>query len=626
MTGRTDPPVTLDQIDRMIAEGQWPLAAEGLEQLWATRPTLAHAQGILDRLPQGWSRAGLRLAILRSFTVEPLIPLVKAGAGLRGLSLDVYVGGFNAVATELLDPTSGLYAFAPDVVLLARQARDVSPLFWSRFPDASSDDVANERTRLLAELASWITALRRHSQAPLIVPTLEAPPWVQAGVLDAQHAGSQAEAIALVNQGIGEVARQHAGVYVLDYDALVARHGRHRWYDERKWLAMRMPLAADALNALADAYVRYLIPLAGLGAKVVVVDLDNTLWGGILGEEGAASLQLGPEYPGAAYLALQQALLDLQRRGLLLAIASKNDEADALDVLATHPAMRLRPEHFSAWRINWNDKAQSLREIAAELNVGLDALAFLDDNPAERALVRRALPDVRVIDLPDEPLAYAQAVRREPAFERLTLSAEDRERTRYYREARERQVLATHSDSLEDYLQSLGMAARIERATPATQARVAQLTQKTNQFNLTTQRYSEPEIVTRQADPAWRIYTLQLADRFGDHGLVGVAMVRRDADTWEIEAFLLSCRVIGRTAETALLAHLAAEARLAGAARLQGWFRPTAKNAPASGFYRDHGFHVVTEAGGASLWGYDLHGDPLPSSPWIAIDVAGARG
>jgi HAD superfamily phosphatase (TIGR01681 family) len=207
------------------------------------------------------------------------------------------------------------------------------------------------------------------------------------GIFDAQSEVGQATAIREINEKLRQIARGHNGVYILDYDSLVARHGRVRWHDERKWLMARLPVSAENLVHLAKEWMRFIHPLSGKICKALVTDLDNTLWGGVVGEDGPDGIQLGPEYPGAAYQSLQRVLLDLYRRGIILAVCSKNNTSDAMEVLEEHPGMILRPRHFAALRINWNDKAENLREIAAELNIGIDSLAFLDDNPVERERV-----------------------------------------------------------------------------------------------------------------------------------------------------------------------------------------------------------------------------------------------
>jgi FkbH-like protein len=409
------------------------------------------------------------------------------------------------------------------------------------------------------------------------------------------------------------------GVYVLDYDALVARNGRLRWRDERKWLIARLPIAADQMIHLAREWMRFLVPLTGKTAKALVVDLDNTLWGGVIGEDGMNGIKLSAEYPGAAYQALQRAILDLTPKGILLAICSKNNPEDAIDVLENHPGMLLRPKHFAATRISWNDKSQGLREIAAELNIGIDSLAFLDDNPFEREQVRGAVPEVMVIDLPEDPLQYAAVIRNHPGFERLTLSGEDQQRTTFYTEQRERSQAEQKFQSKEDFYRFLEQEAEIASVTPATLARISQLTQKTNQFNVTTRRYGEPEISAMAENPSCQVLSIRVRDRFGDHGLVGVSITRDEGETCEIDSFLLSCRVIGRTVETALLAHLADQAAARGCKRLVGWFLPTKKNAPAREFYKQHGFEVATENGDGALWSLDLTRQRIASPEWVKV-------
>lgn len=418
------------------------------------------------------------------------------------------------------------------------------------------------------------------------------------------------------------MAAEHSGVYILDYDALVARYGRIRWHNERKWLTARMPIETNHLMPLAEEWMRFLHPLLGKICKVLVTDLDNTVWGGVVGEEGFEKIQIGPDYPGAAYQAVQRVMLDFHRRGIMLAVCSKNNVGDALEILEKHPGMCLRPEHFSSLRINWNDKAQNLREIAAELNVSLESLAFLDDNPAERMRIRTELPEVTVIELPPDPLEYARALRGNPVFERLTLSSEDRERSRYYAEQRQRSELQSRASSLEEFFRSLQQEVEVAAVTPYTLMRVAQLTQKTNQFNLTTRRYSEQRIEELAASTSSWVYSVRVKDRFGDNGLVGVIIIRDDGDLFEIDTFLLSCRVIGRTVETALLSFLVDRARARGKKQLQGWFVPTKKNGPARELYPTHKFRCLREENEGTFWSLDVEDADIACPEWIRLTAA----
>jgi FkbH-like protein len=604
----------------MAMIGDPPTSSLGeLRRRFRSSPKLSTARQVIDALaaaPGAQDRPVVRLAILRSFTIEPVVPFLRAGAALEGIDARISVLDFNTYAQDILDPGSALYSGHPDVVLLAVQTRDLLPRVWSAWTDepaAARQDVDDA----VSSLTALVTTLRERTSALLILQGLERPAWPSAGILDAQAPGGQVDAIDSINAALRGLAARIAAVHFLDYDALVARHGRGRWHDEAKFLVARMPIAADALPLLAEEYLRFLLPVAGRLRKVLVLDLDNTLWGGIVGEVGPDGVQLGDEYPGAGYRALQRAALDLHARGVLLAINSRNNLEDAMGVIEDHPGMLLRPSHFSAIRINWRDKAANLREIALELNVGLDSLAFLDDNPAERERVEQALPEVLVIPLPTDPLGYARALRDVPGFERLSLSAEDRDRGRLYAAERLRTGLRSDAGSLEDFYRSLDMRVTIAPVNPRTLGRIAQLTQKTNQFNVTTRRYNEQEVTVLAS--RGRVLGLRSEDRFGDNGLVGVAILTFTGDSAEIDSLLLSCRVIGRTIETALLARLADEARASGARTLRGRFIPTKKNAPARDLYRAHGFTLGETQGEGECWVFDL-AQAGPATPeWIEV-------
>ena len=493
---------------------------------------------------------------------------------------------------------------------------------WRDFAELTPEAAQQAAERVAHDYEQCVGAFRKHSQASLIIHSLERPSSPSLGVLDDQSETGQSGLIRQINRELRRIARDFHGVYVFDYDALVARQGSEHWHDERKWLAARLPIAAAYLLSMAREWMRFVVPLSGRTAKVLVVDLDGTLWGGVIGEDGMAGIAIGGEYPGAAYQALQRALLDLSRKGILLALCSKNNLDDAMEALEKHPGMLLRAKHFAALRINWTDKAQNLREIAQELNVGLDALAFIDDNRFEREQVRAALPEVTVIDLPKNPMDYASAVRNCAALERLKLSAEDQQRTEMYAAQKQRAAAGRNCQSKEDFFRYLEQEAELEPVSDLTLARVAQLTQKTNQFNMTTRRYTEPQIADIAKKPDWHMFSIKVRDRFGDHGLVGVAIAHDIGEQCEIDTFLLSCRIIGRTVETALLAHLAESAAQRGRKRLEGWFLPTKKNAPARDFYEQHGFEWQLTNCEGSLWTLDLESSSLRFPDWIKLKVA----
>jgi len=608
----------LEIADRHLAAAEILHATAALRVFFRAQPTLASARAVLARLeglPQ--ERLRRRVWVGRSFTIEPVFALLRAAALLEGLDLELRAGDFNTYAQEILDPDSALYAFDPHVVILAIQTRDLVPEVENYTGAQATQSVADA----VANLSNLLSVLRERSAASVVVFDFAQPQHLADGVLDHQAANGQRGLVESLNDGLRAHAATMAGIFVLGFDALVASVGRANFFDERKWLTARMPFAAGSLWPVAQECLRVLLPATGRIRKAVVVDLDNTLWGGVIGEDGIEGIRIGREYPGAAYLAVQRVLLDLSRRGIILAVASKNNPDDALAVFDRHPAMLVRREHFAAMEIGWNPKPESLRKIAQELNIGLDSLVFVDDNPAEREAVRRELPEVLVLELPPDPMGYAACLREVPALERVRVAAEDRDRGRQYAEQRQRAALKTSAATLEDYYRSLDMTVEFTPLTEFNLARLSQLTQKTNQFNLTTRRYDEASLAALAQGGGVRIYGCTVRDRFGDNGLVGVAIVRTGPACWEIDTFLLSCRVIGRTVETAMLSHIAAQAREAGAGLLQGWFHPTPKNQPAVDFYQRHGFRQVEARDGAGLWEHDLTRADIAWPDWIARSV-----
>lgn len=610
-------------IDAAIAAGDWVAARAGMGTLEGAAIDPGLASFITSRFE--WMKAAMglrpfRLAVLRSFTIEPIVPVLRAAGLLAGLDLEVRLGGFNTYSQDLLDERGWLAEFAPDAVLIAVQGRDIATSLWSDFADLDESRVQRHARDVVETYRQLVAAYRSRQSAPVIIHNFELPLRPANGVYDAQREGGQVATFDEMNRQLVKVAREFRNVYVLDYDGLVRRRGDESFHDPLKWTTARMPLAAGEWIHLAREWLRFLCPLSGRVCKALAVDLDNTLWGGVAGEDGPGGIKLEENYPGAAYRAVQRAMLDLHRRGILLAICSKNNPADAMEIIDRHEGMLLRREHFATMRINWADKAQNLREIAHELNIGIDSIAFLDDNPAERDWVRRQAPQVTVIELPADPMGYAGAIRGSPVFERLEISGEDRQRGAYVAGQRKRQELRESVGTLEDFYRSLEMRVQVDALTDATLTRAAQLTQKTNQFNLTTRRYTEQQLSGMTA-PEWAIFTVKAEDRFGSNGIVGLGILKFENDAAAVETFLLSCRVIGRTIETAFLAALAKFAHDRGAARLTGWYIPTPKNQPARDFYASHGFSKVAAEEDKTQWQISLPAQSIDCPDWIHCQI-----
>jgi len=550
-----------------------------------------------------------RIAVLRNATVEPWLPEFFAALLQRGVKATFRVGDYSVYeqhATEVghrgkPEPDHCFLYFDP--VELAGDARHEPP-----------DDVAET---LLARVEGIVGGLRRRSRARVIVANLPPGPVEAHALHGDQDPRSWHQRRRALNLALVRRLSAMPGVAILDLDRVVGEHGRSQAYDLRMAFLARSPFSAGFLPRLADAFADIVAAAALPPKKCVVVDCDNTLWGGVLGEDGPDGVAIGAEYPGSVYREFQQFLKGLARRGFLLAMNSKNNEADVLAFLARSPDMALRADDFSARRINWNDKAANIEEIAAELDIGLDSVIFVDDSPVECERVRTAFPEVQVEQFPSDPLAIPAFMTSLPGTARLHVTDDDLKRAASLRANAQREGLRRAAPDLDAFVRSLGIELAISRQDRSAVRRVSQLAQRTNQFNLTTKRYSVSD-VERLMD-AGVVYTMRMKDRFSDYGVVGVAVAtprragvpagdggaRADGggskpgrrpvagDEWEIDSFLLSCRAFGRKIESELLHAVLEDARRNGVRLVRARRVSTSKNGMTRSFYPDHGFSEV---------------------------------
>jgi FkbH-like protein len=584
------------------------------------RPTVAAYCSAARELASAPQLQGIRVALLASFTIEPLKPLLQVEAARLGFWPDVYIARFNTVRQELLDPASGCAAYKPTVVFIAEMLNDVCPQLGTQWTGSSAADVDAVIEATVDALVASIAAFRAHCNATVVVHNYVPPRHPAMGVYDTMAEVSQLDAIARLNRRLATGVATIPGAYVLDTSAVAARTGLDAWYDDRMWCLARTPMTTAAFIALASVQATFIALSQRPPRKVLALDLDNTLWGGVIGEAGIDGISLGEDYPGNAFVAFQQYVLHLHQRGVLLALLSKNNQEEVDAVFASHRSMLLKPGHFAATRVNWQPKATNLLSIAEELSLSTDAFVFFDDDSAECEWMRAALPDVLTVQAPPDVTQFTDALVRTRAFERLTLTEEDRQRGRLYTERRARHAAEVSATSVDEFLQGLDMIAVIEPVDDRTAHRAAALLSKTNQFNLTTRRHSIVEVDRMRHDRAHGCFTLQLQDRFGNHGIVGIAIVRRESSDPRratIDSLLLSCRVIGRRAETALLAHVVDWARQQGCETVIGEFRATAKNQPAAECYSRHGFRRANDDGTA--WLFDLASQQLESPSCIRL-------
>jgi FkbH-like protein len=535
-----------------------------------------------------------RIAILGSFTLEPFLPVLRVVGARAGLWIDGYVGAYGQYLSELLDPSSALYQFKPDVTFLAIDSDVLWNQRWAAPSPLGSEPVVGG---LFGPLFSGLETFERAGTGLVVVNDFPLPRRSTEGVNAFRNKGTFAHTVAHANKHLRLrlAARQHSFLFPLA--DVVSQMGRVRAYNWPSHYRGHVTWSDALMSAVARRYTGFALAALGKATKCIVLDLDNTLWGGILGEDGAEGIAIGPQWPGQQFLDFQRELLDLQRQGLLLAVSSKNNEHEVLAVLRDHPHMVIREEHLAAMRVNWDDKATGIRSIAHELNIGLDHMLLIDDSPHERAWVREQIPQMLVPELPADAALYADWIGSLPSLLVLGQTAEDARRTEQYHESRSREAYRASVGTTEDFFRGLKLRVVIEQVTDKTMGRVVQLLAKTNQFNLTTRRHDEAAIRRRVASGEWRVYTMQVTDRFGDFGLTGVAIAEPAPGVWHIDSLLMSCRVIGKSVESALIARIAADARATGAHVLSAEFIDSGRNQAAASFLSTHGFDKTSSGG-----------------------------
>jgi FkbH-like protein len=567
--------------------------------------------------PKDSATKPIRLALLGSSTMAHLHAAIRVAGLRRGLRIEIYENDYGQYWQELSDPSSGLQAFKPTTVLLALDAHHIAAGVGAHLS-------ANEADRLFAEITGRISECWRLARETLHCPVVhQAALPLHAELLgnnEQRLPGSRRAFVSRVNHELRAMADAD-GVDMLSLDARVAADGLKAWHDPVLWHNGKQEISPIAAPVYGDLVGRLLAAKQGRSYKCLVVDLDNTLWGGIIGDDGLAGLVLGQgSAAGEAFVAFQDYARELSRRGVILAVCSKNDETNALEPFDQHPEMVLRRGDIASFVANWNDKPANLRLIADELNIGLDSLVFVDDNPFERNLVREALPMVAVPEISDDPATYAQTIADAGYFEGVSITDEDRNRSRQYQGNRERDALKASTTDLDSYLRGLEMQLIWKHFDQVGLQRTVQLINKTNQFNLTTRRYSEEDVLALMHDKRAFGLQLRLIDRFGDNGIIGIVIGRMsDGDDVVIDSWLMSCRVLGRQVEPTTLNLVAAAAKRLGAPRLIGEYLPTKKNGMVRDHYSKLGFAVIeTDADGSSRSILDLAAF-APASTFIEV-------
>ena len=533
----------------------------------------------------------------------------------------LFLPPFDQYRQQLIAPESDLLAFDPEWMVFLERAEDVLGSLLFDPLGAAGDSGALERVvdARIKDYLESIALARERTQARLLVLTFDVPACSPFALADGATPLGQGRVVELANDRLRRAIAEIPDVWTLDFGRLRAAFGRAASMDERFWYIGRIPFSRDFSIHLSRQLVGAMLAIAGRTARAVVVDLDNTLWHGVIGEDGLEGIQVGGDFPGNAYADFQRALAALARRGIALAISSRNTESLAMEVFDKHPGMVLKATDFAARRINWADKASNFLEIADELSLGLGSICFLDDEPRERELIRQQLPDVFVPDLPNDPARFAAFLLDLPCLQMVDVTDEDIKRSKQYRARARIEQRRKRFGSMEDFYRDLRMTMFFERYKAENQARILQLVQKTNQFNTTTRRHSEADLRALLAEGA-SVWSIGLKDRFGEKEIIGVIIVGwpKEGDVRaEIESFLLSCRVLGRGVETGVLGWVADRARERGVKILEGLIVPTDRNQPACGVYADHGFSEV----GDNCFELALSDSGLTVPDWFTIET-----
>ena len=555
-----------------------------------------------------------RLAVLSNSTIDLMVPALTASAARHGIALEVVQPSYDQVAQEALAPDSKVNRSQSHAVLLALDYRAL-PL---KLSPGDAEAAAASVQGAIGYLHTLREGIKANSNAICIFQTFAPPAEVLFGSLDRSLPGTLKNLIDGVNRELAAWIL-HSGDVLLDVAGLAETVGLADWHDTQLWNMAKVPFSHQLIPLYADHVARTAAAIRGMSRKALVLDLDNTVWGGVIGDDGMEGIQIAQGDPrGEAHLAVQRLALDLRQRGVVLAISSKNRDEVAREPFEKHPEMLFKLDHIAVFQANWNDKATNIRAIAEELSLGLDAMVLLDDNPVERGMVRYLLPQVAVPELPEDPAWFARTLAAAGYFEAVTFAAEDLKRAGFYQDNARRASLQKQVGGVDAYLASLDMTITFQPFDATGRARIVQLINKSNQYNLTTRRYTEPEVTQVENDPGVFTMQVRLTDIFGDNGMISVVICRSgEPGSWEIDTWLMSCRVLGRRVEQMVLREILAHARTAGIKKLLGTYKPTERNKLVIDHYARLGFTCTgEEASGLTRWellveGADPKGAPM---------------
>lgn len=578
---------------------------------------------IFRRIQKCGLQPQIKMAYLSNYTIEPLRSYISVFCAQEGIFVSDFIERYNQYFQAIINTQSDLISFDPHIIFLALSIRELAPKIYNEFGALSIEERKHELDRILSHLIDWITLAKKNTKANIILSNFCSPAFAHNGIADLKQSYSESEFYVELNLEILKLFKNDLRVFIFDLDKVNSNYGKRKAKNNKFYYLAKMEWNDKFFPFIAGELIRYIKAIKNMAKKCLVLDLDNTLWGGIVGEDGPGEIKIGKGDPeGEAYLDFQYAVRSLKDRGIILSVCSKNNREDVLEVFEKRTEMPLKLHDFAVMEINWEAKHVNLAKIAATLNIGTDSLVFIDDSPVECSLIREMMPEVKIIQLPRDPSEYTDILWQINDFEKLLITEEDKNKADQYIQNARRIVYRQEIGDFKSFLNSLDTKIVIKTATISAISRIHQLFNKTNQFNLTTKSYIIGEIETFINDDRYDLKLIEAMDRFGNLGIIGLYLIDLRGSCPIIDSFILSCRVMGREIETSVMNVIKTDCFMDRTyTRIESSYIPTSKNKPVEFFYESQGFCLAEKLeDGKKLYYLKSNEANIIDCPWIKIE------
>ncbi len=555
------------------------------------------------KIKQNSEFKNIKIAIISNTTVKGFCETLAVICDENGINAEIYETPYGQYYRELMDQNSDLHRLNPNVIFFMMDCQTMLGEHFYNPYGAGSSSLVEKVDQVKAELHQLIEVATNRFDCKIVFNNFMIPTYSPMGIIESKQAVGFFESISHVNYFLNEMAKQLPQVFIFDFNNFASFYGKQNFTDKKMYYLANLTINFTYIPLLCQQYLAYIKTFLSMSKKCLVLDLDNTLWGGVVGEDGVNNIRLGLHYEGKVFYEFQKYIFALRERGVILAINSKNNVEDVKEVFEKHPYMVLKESHFASIKINWNDKVSNMKEIAKELNIGLDSMVFMDDDQTNCEAMKTLLPEVRTVLLPRDTSLYVSVLQSLNEFNILEMTEEDIKRNEMYTEQKQREQLKVSIGDYEAYLKSLNTQLTFYPCEKENIQRIAQLTQKTNQFNLTTKRYFV-EALEGLIEKGYFIYCVRVTDKFGDNGICGVVIFSIVEKVAMIDTFLLSCRVLGRYIENDILKFIMNLAYEKEATEIVGLFQPTAKNGLVKKFYKENKFELLKVEHNTEFWNF----------------------